>query len=124
MFRETIAEYKSEGIDVAVIGYRDNDAQLKIVDGRPMGILALLEEECFVPRGNDLGFINKLEEHFGGGRHALFTRPKVRSNAMDLCFTVRHYAAEVTYNAKGWLEKSRGAPPSPRSDPRTNHAVR
>ena len=35
IFRETLDEYKAEGIDVAAVGFRDNDAQVALVDGRP-----------------------------------------------------------------------------------------
>ena len=30
-------EYEEEGIDVASIGFRDNDAQVQLMGGRPFG---------------------------------------------------------------------------------------
>ena len=67
-------EYEEEGIDVASIGFRDNDAQVQLMDGRPFGMLSLLEEECHVPRGSDLGFLGKVDEQHGKGRNAFFVR--------------------------------------------------
>ena len=108
IFRETQAEYRAEGIDVAVIGFRDNDAQVALVDKRPLGLLSLLEEECFVPKGSDAGFLNKIDEHFGAGKSPFFTRPKLRQKDMEDAFCIRHYAGDVTYRTRGWLDKSRG----------------
>ena len=101
-------EYEEEGIDVASIGFRDNDAQVQLMDGRPFGMLSLLEEECHVPRGSDLGFLGKVDEQHGKGRNAFFVRPKVRKADMEDAFVLKHYAGEVTYHVAGWLEKSRG----------------
>ena len=55
-------EYQREGIKVAQVSFRDNEAQVALVDGRPMGLLALLEEECFIPKGTDENFLNKVDE--------------------------------------------------------------
>ena len=108
VFKETQMEYEEEGIDVASIGFRDNDAQVQLMDGRPFGMLSLLEEECHVPRGSDLGFLGKVDEQHGKGRNAFFVRPKVRKADMEDAFVLKHYAGEVTYHVAGWLEKSRG----------------
>ena len=50
VFRLAQEVYAQEGIKVAQVSFRDNDAQVALVDGRPMGLLALLEEECFIPK--------------------------------------------------------------------------
>lgn len=79
-----------------------------LLDGWPMGLLAVIESECFIPRGTDVGFLNKFDDAFGSGRSKYFVRPKVRSKEMEDAFTIRHYAGDVLYRASGWLEKAKG----------------
>lgn len=81
MFREAQDEYEAEGIPIPSVSFRDNEAQVALVDGWPMGVLSLLESECFIPRGTDVGFLDKLDDAFGGGNHPFFDRPKVSARA-------------------------------------------
>ncbi len=41
-------EYKAEGVAWQTITYRDNAAVLALLEHKPMGALALLDEEWFV----------------------------------------------------------------------------
>ncbi|KAL1504338.1 hypothetical protein AB1Y20_010744 [Prymnesium parvum] len=108
VFRLAQEEYEKEGINVMQVAFRDNEAQVALVDGRPMGLLALLEEECFIPKGSDVGFLNKIDQHFGSGKNAFFDRKKVRTRDMEDAFVLRHYAGDVTYRVTDWLKKGRG----------------
>ena len=106
--REAQENYRQQGLEVPFVHFRDNAASVSFIDGKPMGLLAILESECFIPKGSDAGFLAKVDETFGEGKHAHFVRPKVRKKGNDLVFTVRHFAGDVEYRADGWLEKARG----------------
>ena len=107
VFKETQMEYEEE--DRRRVDRLPRQRRAGAADGgRPFGMLSLLEEECHVPRGSDLGFLGKVDEQHGKGRNAFFVRPKVRKADMEDAFVLKHYAGEVTYHVAGWLEKSRG----------------
>ena len=58
-----------------------------------MGILALLDEECWFPKATDKSFVEKMNrEH--DGKNAKYTKPDFRSKA-DFC--LQHYAGNVRY---------------------------
>ena len=68
-----------------------------------MGILALLNEECLRPKGSDSSFCAKLHT-----MHA--DNPRVEKNKLKQeVFTVRHFAATVSYDSRGFVEKNKDA---------------
>ena len=113
-------EYKREGVTVDHIVFPNNNAQIELLDG-VSGIFAKLDEECVVPKGSELGYVNKLHGAFE--KNALYSKPVLGKNgsiiqgkkASDnpegtkISFIVKHYAGEVLYTASDWLEKNRGA---------------
>ena len=52
----------------ASIDFPDNEAQLLLIDGKKEGLFTNLDEECNLPKGSDLGYVDKL--------HALFAMKK------------------------------------------------
>ena len=66
-----------------------------------MGILALLDEECFFPKATDKSFVEKLFKQ-QEGNPKLF-KPEFRSTSD---FGVCHYAGRVDYQAAQWLTKN------------------
>jgi myosin heavy chain 6/7 len=72
---------------------------------KPMGLLAILEEESLFPKATDLSFAGKLHENlYGKCENFQKANPKPDPNAH---FAVIHYAATVSYNLTGWLEKNK-----------------
>ena len=74
------------------------------------GLLHLLDEECALQKGSDEQFAQKVREKHGGQPY--FVAPKrVADGAGDarLCFTVKHYAGDVTYLSVGFREKNKDA---------------
>lgn len=72
---------------------------------RPPGLLALLDEECLMPRGSDDSFARKLYTNMAA--HPRFeTSSKNKANSQ---FVVLHYAGAVVYDTNGWLEKNKDA---------------
>ncbi|XP_058387606.1 unconventional myosin-Ih isoform X1 [Diceros bicornis minor] len=104
------AEYEMEGIEWEPIQYFNNKIICDLVEERHKGIISILNEECIRPGpATDLSFLEKLEEKVG--KHAHFqTRklagPKGRKRIGWMEFLLLHYAGEVTYCTKGFLEKN------------------
>ena len=66
-----------------------------------MGVLSLLDEECWFPKATDKSYVDKLhKEH---AKHPKYLKPDFRSNS-DFC--VIHYAGRVDYSATQWLTKN------------------
>jgi len=98
-------EYVREGIDWANVDF-GMDLQ-KCIDmfEKPMGLLAILEEESLFPKATDQTFAAKLHENLlGKCENFQKANPKPDPNAH---FAVIHYAATVSYNLTGWLEKNK-----------------
>ncbi|ELK31456.1 Myosin-Ih [Myotis davidii] len=92
------------------IQYFNNKIICDLVEERHKGIISILDEECIRPGpASDLSFLEKLEEKVG--KHAHFqTRklagPNGRKRIGWMEFRLFHYAGEVTYCTKGFLEKN------------------
>lgn len=105
VFKTELSEYKAEGIDVGDIKFEDNTDIISLIDSK-VSILAILDEEVSVPKATDLTFVNKVTKAFGG--HPRYAKPK---GANDLFFGVVHFAGQVTYSVKSFLEKNVDKPP-------------
>merc|ERR1712001_389546 len=72
---------------------------------KPMGLLSVFEEESLFPKATDQTFCEKLHTNLLG-KWANFAKPNPRPDP-DAHFAVIHYAATVSYNLTGWLEKNK-----------------
>ena len=99
--------YKKEGIEWAMVDFgMDLAATLDLIE-KPMGILAILEEECMFPKANDNTFKDKLYKNHMG-KTAAFGKPGPKSKGQkDVHFELHHYAGTVGYNIVDWLEKNK-----------------
>uniref|UniRef100_A0A183BAC0 Myosin motor domain-containing protein n=1 Tax=Echinostoma caproni TaxID=27848 RepID=A0A183BAC0_9TREM len=94
-------EYNREGIKWEFIDFGlDLQPTIDLIE-KPLGILALLDEECFFPKATDKSFVEKLLKTQEG--HPKMCKPEFRSSAD---FGVIHYAGRVDYIAAGWLTKN------------------
>uniref|UniRef100_A0A8C1RPK3 non-specific serine/threonine protein kinase n=1 Tax=Cyprinus carpio TaxID=7962 RepID=A0A8C1RPK3_CYPCA len=98
-------EYLNEDVDARVIEYEDNRPLLDLFLQKPMGMLALLDEESRFPQATDQTLVEKFEDNL---KSKNFWRPK----RVDLGFGIHHYAGKVIYNAGGFLAKNRDALPA------------
>ncbi|XP_023978049.1 myosin-IIIb [Physeter macrocephalus] len=98
-------EYQNEGIDVTPVEYEDNRPLLDMFLQKPLGLLALLDEESRFPQATDQTLVDKFEDNL---RCKYVWRPK----GMELCFGIQHYAGKVLYDASGVLEKNRDTLPA------------
>merc|ERR1719483_1648879 len=74
---------------------------------KPMGLLAILEEESLFPKATDQTFAAELHENLLGKplcENFQKASPKPDPHAH---FSVVHYAAQVSYNLTGWLFKNK-----------------
>lgn len=99
--------YEEEGISLDNVQFEDNGECVNLIEGKPFGLISLLEEECNLGNnGSDLGYINKLEKNFGTGKPAAnkyFVKHKTKPD----CFQVVHFAGAVEYSVTGFLDKNR-----------------
>merc|ERR1719392_591457 len=72
---------------------------------KPMAFLAIFEEESLFPKATDATFAEKLMTNMLG-KWTQFAKPNPRPDP-DAHFAVIHYAATVSYNLTGWLEKNK-----------------
>nr|XP_045223170.1 myosin-IIIb isoform X7 [Macaca fascicularis] len=98
-------EYQNEGIDAIPVEYEDNRPLLDMFLQKPLGLLALLDEESRFPQATDQTLVDKFEDNL---RCKYFWRPK----GVELCFGIQHYAGKVLYDASGVLEKNRDTLPA------------
>merc|ERR1712117_247816 len=70
-----------------------------------MALLAIFEEESLFPKATDETFKAKLHENLLGKRPN-FAKANPRPDP-DAHFAIIHYAATVSYNLTGWLEKNK-----------------
>ncbi|CAK9300346.1 unnamed protein product [Gordionus sp. m RMFG-2023] len=104
-------EYQREGIEWRFIDFGlDLQPTIDLLERRPMGILALLDEECWFPKATDQSLVDKLVNAHGTGAgtglaHPKFAGPDFRDNAKT-SFSVVHYAGKVDYSADLWLMKN------------------
>ncbi|XP_073401620.1 unconventional myosin-X-like [Dendrobates tinctorius] len=93
-------EYNREGIHWEAIDWMDNAECLDLVE-KKLGLLALINEESRFPKGTDLTLLEKLHNQHVTNPH--YVKPRVTENQ----FGIKHYAGEVMYDVKGFLEKNR-----------------
>ncbi|CAK6448506.1 unnamed protein product [Pipistrellus nathusii] len=98
-------EYQNEGLDAAPVEYEDNRPLLDMFLQKPLGLLALLDEESRFPQATDQTLVDKFEDNL---RCTYFWRPK----GVELSFGIQHYAGKVSYDASGFLEKNRDTLPA------------
>merc|ERR1711863_14223 len=105
MFTLEQEEYVREGLDWANVDFGMDLQKCITMFEKPMGLLAILEEESLFPKATDLSFAGKLHENLlGKCENFQKACPKPDPNAH---FAVVHYAATVSYNLTGWLDKNK-----------------
>ncbi|KNC46294.1 uncharacterized protein AMSG_02747 [Thecamonas trahens ATCC 50062] len=94
--------YAAEGISYTAVTFVDNQPCLDLIEGKPAGILHVLDEEVLAPSGSDARFVDKLLTKHEGKSERFGRALSVASG-----FTVHHYAGAVAYDATGFVEKNK-----------------
>merc|ERR1719211_592659 len=105
MFTLEQEEYVKEGLDWANVDFGMDLQPCIDMFEKPMCFLAIFEEESLFPKATDATFKAKLHENLLGKRPN-FAKPNPRPDP-DAHFAIIHYAATVSYNLTGWLEKNK-----------------
>ncbi|KAJ9169698.1 hypothetical protein P3X46_017860 [Hevea brasiliensis] len=101
VFKMEQEEYTKEEIDWSYIDFVDNQDILDLIEKKPGGIIALLDESCMFPRSTHETFAQKLYQTFKN--HKRFTKPKLARSDFTIC----HYAGDVTYQTELFLDKNK-----------------
>ncbi|KAJ8558195.1 hypothetical protein K7X08_004961 [Anisodus acutangulus] len=101
VFKMEQEEYTKEEINWSYIEFIDNQDILDLVEKKPGGIIALLDEACMFPRSTHETFAQKLYQTFKN--HKRFCKPKLARSDFTIC----HYAGDVTYQTELFLEKNK-----------------
>ncbi|KAL2230174.1 UNVERIFIED_CONTAM: Myosin-8, partial [Sesamum indicum] len=101
VFKMEQEEYTREEIDWSYIEFVDNQDILDLIEKKPGGIIALLDEACMFPRSTHETFAEKLYQTFKD--HKRFTKPKLSRTGFTIC----HYAGDVTYQTELFLDKNK-----------------
>jgi len=100
VFKLEQEEYVKEGIEWKMIDFYDNQPCIDLIESK-LGVLALLDEECRMPKGSDKSWVDKLYDKCKKWEH--FSKPRLSQTA----FLVRHFADQVEYECEGFLHKNR-----------------
>ncbi|KAI3449846.1 hypothetical protein Pfo_006511 [Paulownia fortunei] len=101
VFKMEQEEYTKEEINWSYIEFIDNQDVLDLIEKKPGGIIALLDEACMFPRSTHETFAQKLYQTFKN--HKRFSKPKLARSD----FTISHYAGDVTYQTVLFLDKNK-----------------
>merc|ERR1711923_674568 len=108
MFTLEQEEYVKEGIEWANVDFGMDLQKCITLFEKPMGLLAIWEEESLFPKATDETFRAKLMDNLLGKPGCQnFQKPDPRAPDKNAHFGVSHYAALVSYNLTGWLEKNK-----------------
>lgn len=101
VFKMEQEEYTKEEINWSYVEFVDNQDVLDLIEKKPGGIIALLDEACMFPKATHETFAQKMYQTYKG--HKRFSKPKLARTD----FTINHYAGDVTYLADQFLDKNK-----------------
>lgn len=103
-------EYLREGIEWEPVEYFNNVVICDLIEERHKGIISYMDEECLRPgEPSDLSFLEKINRHLNSHQHYI-SHMKASTKMQKVMgrdeFCLVHYAGDVTYNVRGFLEKN------------------
>lgn len=112
IFKLEQAEYEREHIQWAFIEFPDNQDCLDTIQMKKTGVLAMLDDECRLPGGNDRNYAKRMYDYYLPNKNQTISEntrfhaePVQKSKSI---FSIRHFAGLVAYSAEtGFMEKNR-----------------
>ncbi|GAB2287440.1 hypothetical protein Dimus_021817 [Dionaea muscipula] len=101
VFKMEQEEYTKEEINWSYIEFVDNQDVLDLIEKKPGGVIALLDEACMFPKSTPETFTSKLYQTYKNHKRL----PKPKLSRTD--FIISHYAGEVQYQADQFLDKNK-----------------
>ncbi|NWT13846.1 MYO19 protein, partial [Vireo altiloquus] len=100
-------EYAAEGLHWSFINYQDNQNCLDLIEGNPLSIFSLLNEECRLNRASNTDlFQTRIEKALSSNQ--CLSRDKFSKKPN---FIISHYAGKVCYQLAAMVEKNKDAVP-------------
>lgn len=108
------ALYRKEQLEWSSIELPDNSACVAVIEGKPVGLLALLDEQCRLgERGTDAAFclkVNRDNASCAAEAASLCKNQQARARFDESHqFVLAHFVEPVTYTAADFLQKNRDA---------------
>ncbi|XP_072938227.1 unconventional myosin-IXa-like [Epargyreus clarus] len=100
VFKYEQEEYRREGIRWTDIGFSDNTGCLQLIEGKPGGLLCVLDDQCNFPWATNETLLQKFNSVHED--NPFYEKPQRREPA----FVVRHYAGRVKYQVTVMREKN------------------
>ncbi|XP_030052520.1 unconventional myosin-Ia isoform X2 [Microcaecilia unicolor] len=110
--KEEQEEYVREGIKWTPVTYFNNATICNLIEDSRQGILSVLDDECLRPgQVSDATFLDKLNLAFADHKHyeKHINQTNIKQKAipnLSQCFSIQHYAGQVTYNTTGFVDKN------------------
>ncbi|XP_053562800.1 unconventional myosin-XIX isoform X2 [Bombina bombina] len=100
-------EYAAEGLEWSFISYQDNQSCVDLIEGSPVSIFSLLNEECRLNRSSDSNQLqSRLEKALSHNKCIARDKFSEKPN-----FIVSHYAGKVRYQIEEMAEKNKDPVP-------------
>jgi myosin-5 len=96
------AEYVAQGIDMVPVDYKNNAETVRLLEGRPMSVLATLDDQCLQAGATDESLVAALHASFD--KHDSYSKPRF---GQSTAFEIRHFGGTVRYEAWGFLVKNK-----------------
>ncbi|KAM6983429.1 LOW QUALITY PROTEIN: unconventional myosin-XIX [Tautogolabrus adspersus] len=101
-------EYVMEGLKWSFVKYQDNQSCLDLIEGSPIGVFSLLNEESRLNRTSDAKTLRfRLEKELHVNSNISWDKFSKEPH-----FTVAHYAGKVNYQIQGMVEKNKDPVPA------------
>ncbi|XP_030293341.1 unconventional myosin-XIX [Sparus aurata] len=100
-------EYVSEGLQWSFVKYQDNQSCLDLIEGSPVSVFSLLNEESRLNRASDAKTLRiRMEKELCNNGNISWDKFSKEPH-----FTVAHYAGKVNYRIQGIVEKNKDPVP-------------
>lgn len=112
IFKMEQIEYKNEQIEWSFIEFPDNQDCLDLIEHKVTGILAMIDDECRLPKASDERLAGRMYKSYENNSRFTATAPHKR----DYKFCINHYAGSVVYSTITFVDKNRDELPKEASN--------
>ncbi len=103
VFKMEQDEYRREKINPLLIEFLDNQDCLDLIEHKISGIIAVLDDECRLPKGSDKNFAARLYKTQASHPRFSASTKQMRNGE----FSVSHFAGSVSYNTALFVDKNK-----------------
>ena len=111
IFKLEQIEYEAENIEWAFIEFPDNQDCLDTIQASKIGVLAMLDDECRLPKGSDRNFAKRMYEQWVPDKTTVSENTRFHATNVQKAkaiFCIRHFAGIVEYRAEtNFMEKNK-----------------